>query len=105
MNPAVNAPGRAAKAPAGRKAGLEFALLNGFFDGIGYQAVVPFIAKGVFRPDYRFQHRFKVILTGFADVAVREVEIIPARYGLLYGMSAHITSKGFHGILLVYIQI
>jgi hypothetical protein len=74
--------------------------LNGFFDGIGYQPVIPFIIKGIFSPDYRFQHCLKIIMTGFADVTMGHVKVIPARYRLLNGMSAHITRKGLHGKLL-----
>jgi hypothetical protein len=39
-------------------------------------------------------------MTGFADITMGKVKVIPARYRLLNGMSAHITGKGLHDQLL-----
>jgi hypothetical protein len=74
--------------------------LNGLFNGIGNQPVIPFVTKGIFSPNRGFQDHLKIILAGFTNITVGKMKIIPACYGLLYGMSAHITGKGFHDILL-----
>jgi hypothetical protein len=62
--------------------------------------VVPFVTKGVFCPDYRFERYLKGISAGLTDVTMAKMKESPAGNRLLYGLSAHITGKGLHGKLL-----
>jgi hypothetical protein len=80
---------------------LPFALLNGFFDGFLDQFGVPVVAKGLFRPDHRFNQSFKLIMAGLTDVPVSHVEIITPGNRLLDRVAANITGKGLHILLLI----
>jgi hypothetical protein len=79
---------------------LEFSPLDGLFEGIAQQPVIPFIVEGILGPDCGPQCDFKGIPAGFADITMGKVKKSPARNGLLHGFSAHITGKGLHGKLL-----
>jgi hypothetical protein len=74
----------------------EFALLYGLFDGILNQAVVPFIVKGLFGPHHGLYLGFQIIVAGFANIPVGQMEISPLRYRIGNGMLANITGKGLH---------
>jgi hypothetical protein len=78
----------------------EFPLLNGLFNGIVDKLGIPFIAEGLFFPDYGFQNRFKIILASLAKLPVADVEIIPVGYRIFHCMSAYVTGKGLHNKLL-----
>jgi hypothetical protein len=75
--------------------------LDGFFDVFLDQFVIPAIVKGLFRPDDRFDHGFKLIVAGLANIPVGHVKIIAPGNGLFNGVSANIACKGFHIILLI----
>jgi hypothetical protein len=75
---------------------LKFALLDCPFDGVLHRVVVPFIAKGLLGPDRGLDQELQIIMTGLAKVPVGQVEIVAPGNGLLNGLSAYITGKGFH---------
>jgi hypothetical protein len=83
---------------------LKFSLFDGFFDGILNQMVVPFVVKGLFIPDGGLDKKFKLIVAGFADVPVGDMEIVPVVDGLLDGFSAHIAGNGLHILLLLILR-
>jgi sialic acid synthase SpsE len=80
---------------------LPFAFLNSFFDGFLDQLVIPVVVKGLFRPDYRFNRRFKLIVAGFTEIPVSQMKIITPGNRLLNLMAAHIACKSLHIILLI----
>jgi hypothetical protein len=75
--------------------------LDGLFDGILNQVIVPFVVKGLFGPDGGLDKEFKLVMAWLADVPVGYVKVITIVNGLLDGLSAHIASKGLHIILLM----
>jgi hypothetical protein len=64
--------------------------LDGLFDGILNQVVEPFVIEGLFGPDGGLDKQFKLIMAGFANIAVGYVEVIPVANGLLDSLSAYI---------------
>jgi hypothetical protein len=79
---------------------LESALGNGLFDGIHHEALVPFIVEGVLRPHDGFKGQFELILTGLANVAIFDVEIVPVLHGGLDGALTNVADEGLHDGLL-----
>jgi hypothetical protein len=75
--------------------------LDGLFDRILDKVVVPFVVKGLFGPDRRLDKEFKLVMAGFTDVPMGDVEVVPVVDGLLNGFSAHITGNGLHILLLL----
>jgi hypothetical protein len=75
--------------------------LDSLFDGILNKVVVPFIVKGLFSSDSGLDKEFKLVMAGFANIPVGYMEIVPVVDGLPDGLSAHITGKGLHIVLLL----
>jgi len=44
-------------------------------------------------------------MAGFTNIPMRYVEVIASFYGALDGISANITGKGFHFILLAFLRL
>jgi hypothetical protein len=62
--------------------------------------VVPFVIKGLFSPDGGLDKKFKLVMTGFANIPVGYVEVVSAADGLLDSFPAYITGYGLHILLL-----
>jgi hypothetical protein len=80
---------------------LEFALLDGFFQGIRNQPVKPLVTEGIFRPDDGFQRQFKLFPAILADRYGAAVKKRTIRKRLVNGLLAHITIHLLHNILLM----
>jgi hypothetical protein len=75
--------------------------LNGLFDRILKEMVVPFVVKGLFGPDGGLDKKFKLVMTGFANIPVGYVEVVPVLKRLLDSLSAYIAGYGLHMLLLI----
>jgi hypothetical protein len=75
--------------------------LDSFFDVFLDQFVIPAVIKGLFRPDYRFNRSFKLIVAGLADIPVGHVKVIAPGNRLFNGVFTNIACKGLHIILLI----
>jgi hypothetical protein len=80
---------------------LNFALLDGLFQGIRNQPVKPFVTEGIFCPDDGLQRQFKLIPAGFTYRYGAAVKKAAIRKGLVNDLPAHITIHLLHDILLM----
>jgi hypothetical protein len=53
--------------------------------------VVPFVIKRLFGPDGGLNKKLQLIMTGFTNIPMGYVEVVPAADGLLDSFSTHIT--------------
>ena len=70
---------------------VEFALLNGFFNGFLDQIGIPIVIERRFSPDYGFDLDFQFVMAGLTNVPVGQVEVIASRDGSLDDILAYIT--------------
>jgi hypothetical protein len=77
--------------------GVDFAFFNGLFYRVLGKVVEPLKSEGLFCPYYGLDEQFQIVMTFFTYIPVGHVKIIATGKGIMYGLFANITGKGFHG--------
>jgi len=75
---------------------VEFTLLNGLFDRVPHQRIVPFIVKRHFCPDNRLNLELHLVMAGFTNIPVGQMKVTAPGNGRMENTLANITSNGLH---------
>jgi hypothetical protein len=79
-------------------ADFDFAFFHRLFYRILGKAIKPLKIERLFCPDYGLEEQVQIVVTAFAYIPMGHVKIIAPGKGIMYGLFANITGKGFHGI-------
>jgi hypothetical protein len=80
---------------------LKFTFLDGLFDGFLDQLGIPVVVEGLFGPDHRLNLGFQLVMTGFTEIPVSHMEVIPVGNRQFNLAAANITNKASHIKLLL----